>query len=301
MQAKLPDDEHEMINSLSISDSNLQLGSHLEVNFIMTQFRLFWRSIEANQLRKKYYFNTYLILRRFRLFWNRIDRERFGKTKKHEYYIKNKKLILSQTNKWRSEHKDKTNQVSRSWYHKNKIRIQAYRNNPDIKIRRQLIIKQWKLRHKDLVKEQNHKSYLKNKETVLNRGKEWTKAHPERSKEIARFSMMKKRRERRFQLIQHYSNGTMRCALCYENIYDLLTIDHIDGGGNKHRRTFGSNSGDAIYIWLIKNHYPEGFQILCFTCNWLKSHISKQKFEQILELRTKKNLDRINITKGELV
>jgi hypothetical protein len=46
-----------------------------------------------------------------------------------------------------------------------------------------------------------------------------------------------------------------------------LVIDHIYGGGNKHRKSIGSN---FIYRWLVKNNFPEGFQVLCVYCNWRK-------------------------------
>jgi hypothetical protein len=50
----------------------------------------------------------------------------------------------------------------------------------------------------------------------------------------------------------------------HENpILEFLTIDHINGGGNKHRQQIRSR----ICHWLKKNNYPEGFQVLCFDCN----------------------------------
>ena len=28
----------------------------------------------------------------------------------------------------------------------------------------------------------------------------------------------------------------------------------------------------SIYSWLIRNNYPEGFQVLCYNCNLGKAH-----------------------------
>ena len=46
----------------------------------------------------------------------------------------------------------------------------------------------------------------------------------------------------------------------------VLSIDHIDGGGTQHRKQL-REQGTIFYRWVIKNNYPEGFQVLCFNCN----------------------------------
>ena len=55
-----------------------------------------------------------------------------------------------------------------------------------------------------------------------------------------------------------------KCACCGETEPCFLTVDHIGGGGGKlrHKGRHGS-----IYIWLIKNNFPAGFQLLCTNCN----------------------------------
>lgn len=63
----------------------------------------------------------------------------------------------------------------------------------------------------------------------------------------------------------HY--GGYRCSCCSETEPLFLTIDHIDSKGNVHRRETGCGSGSTFYRWLIKNDFPEGFQVLCFNCN----------------------------------
>jgi hypothetical protein len=54
------------------------------------------------------------------------------------------------------------------------------------------------------------------------------------------------------------------CACCGETELAFLTIDHINGGGCKHRKENGFGS---LYGWLKRNGYPEGFQVLCMNCN----------------------------------
>jgi len=60
------------------------------------------------------------------------------------------------------------------------------------------------------------------------------------------------------------------CVLCGENDIELLCVDHIDGGGNKHKRT--ANIKGRLPTWLKKHNYPPGYRTLCFNCN-LKSYI----------------------------
>ncbi len=74
------------------------------------------------------------------------------------------------------------------------------------------------------------------------------------------------------RVIEHYSNGTDLCICCDENIVEFLTIDHIDNDGGEHRQKLngGNRGGSWFYVWLIKNNFPEGFQVLCMNCNWGK-------------------------------
>jgi hypothetical protein len=59
------------------------------------------------------------------------------------------------------------------------------------------------------------------------------------------------------------------CRCCGEDLREMLSIDHINGDGNKHRRETGT--GRSFYLWLKKNNYPQReFQILCLGCNMAK-------------------------------
>ena len=58
--------------------------------------------------------------------------------------------------------------------------------------------------------------------------------------------------------------GGYVCACCGEREPIFLTIDHIDGGGIKHRREIGTD----FYRWLRVNKFPPGFRVLCMNCNW---------------------------------
>jgi hypothetical protein len=47
----------------------------------------------------------------------------------------------------------------------------------------------------------------------------------------------------------------------------FLCIDHINGGGSKHRR---EGKFPSMYQWLKTHNFPEGFQVLCHNCNMAK-------------------------------
>lgn len=71
----------------------------------------------------------------------------------------------------------------------------------------------------------------------------------------------------KLEVFIHYSGGYPKCACCGEDEYRFLTLDHMDGGGRKHRLSLFSNAQVSMYRWLKANNYPAEFQILCYNCN----------------------------------
>ncbi len=101
----------------------------------------------------------------------------------------------------------------------------------------------------------------------------YQKAHPEERREVSRRHhrthldsrheyQREHRRKVREKVISHYGG---KCACCGETQYEFLAIDHINGGGNKHRKSLGGNN--RIAAWIIKNNYPSDFRLLCHNCN----------------------------------
>ena len=72
------------------------------------------------------------------------------------------------------------------------------------------------------------------------------------------------------EIMKHYGG---KCSCCGEDRIEFLTIDHLEGSGRKHRKNvFKSNyellgAGLRFYLWLKRNNYPNGFQVLCYNCN----------------------------------
>lgn len=72
------------------------------------------------------------------------------------------------------------------------------------------------------------------------------------------------------EVLSHYGNGNLVCVVCGEKDIRVLCIDHIDGGGNKHREKLRLNGGYPFYRYLKIIGFPEGFQVLCANCNLRK-------------------------------
>lgn len=70
----------------------------------------------------------------------------------------------------------------------------------------------------------------------------------------------------RLEVLIYYSGETPNCDCCGENNLEFLSIDHINGDGNKHRKN--DSSSIKIYNWLKRNNFPEGFRVLCMNCNF---------------------------------
>lgn len=67
-----------------------------------------------------------------------------------------------------------------------------------------------------------------------------------------------------------YGDGTCACCGTSEN----LSLDHISGDGAEQREElFGDRriGGYRFYLWLRRNGYPPGLQVLCRRCNHSKA------------------------------
>lgn len=90
---------------------------------------------------------------------------------------------------------------------------------------------------------------------------EYRKAHPEyRDRQRQKYMSVKD------DVFNAY--GGYICTCCGETEPLFMCIDHINGGGEIHRTSIGVGSrGRNMYVWLKKNGFPSGFQVLCQNCN----------------------------------
>lgn len=90
--------------------------------------------------------------------------------------------------------------------------------------------------------------------------------YEERHREIRRETSRQTFRKLRQLVLNQYGRS---CACCGESIEAFLAIDHINGGGNTHRKSITT----GFYQWLKNNHCPPGFQTLCHNCNKAKHRL----------------------------
>jgi hypothetical protein len=154
--------------------------------------------------------------------------------------------------------------------------------------------------YNDKRKEYRRLYYLKDKEKISDRKRLYRLEHLEEARERSHKYYQKYHKDikektkkyyfywkyyNKFRTLFHYSDGKLSCLHCGENIFELLTIDHILGGGNKHRKAMGLKN---IYVWLRRNNFPSGYQVLCYNCNLVKSRVSLERYEEIItELQTR--------------
>jgi hypothetical protein len=71
---------------------------------------------------------------------------------------------------------------------------------------------------------------------------------------------------RRQEVIKHYGN---KCNCCGESHLEFLTIDHIQ---HSNKGLYG----ERLYRYLIRNNFPNGYQVLCWNCNSLKANLDNE-------------------------
>jgi hypothetical protein len=87
--------------------------------------------------------------------------------------------------------------------------------------------------------------------------REYTKTHKFRRRTAAKEYY----RRLRIDVIEGYGS---RCACCGDTTWEFLTLDHVNGGGNKHRKAGGSY---APYFDAIQRNFPPDYRLLCYNCN----------------------------------
>lgn len=79
------------------------------------------------------------------------------------------------------------------------------------------------------------------------------------------------RQRLRLEVLNHYAPGGPSCACCGETVIEFLCIDHVNGGGAKHRKSINGN----LYNWLKREGFPKGFRVLCYNCNAALGHYGR--------------------------
>ena len=70
-------------------------------------------------------------------------------------------------------------------------------------------------------------------------------------------------------VLTYYGGGKLACVRCGFNDIRALSIDHIEGGGNR-ARVGRLKDTRTFYRWLQQENYPGGYQTLCMNCQFIK-------------------------------
>jgi len=97
----------------------------------------------------------------------------------------------------------------------------------------------------------------------FDRSKVYADGYQYQCKSCSRLAAKERTRRIKQQAINHYGG---RCDCCGEKLLEFLVMHHVNGDGKKHREEDGLRR-NGIYEWLIKNNYPEGFQVYCHNCH----------------------------------
>tara|TARA_B110000263_G_C14783719_1_gene274436 strand:+ start:142 stop:432 length:291 start_codon:yes stop_codon:yes gene_type:complete len=83
---------------------------------------------------------------------------------------------------------------------------------------------------------------------------------------------------------KHLSKSDIPCCRCCGESYhiDFLSVDHIAGRKEMNSEPellklgySSSRIANQLVLWLVKNNFPKGFQILCHNCNLAKGFHGK--------------------------
>lgn len=125
--------------------------------------------------------------------------------------------------------------------------------------------REWYKKNKKYV-DKKHKEYrIKNRAKLNKYSRLWSKNNKVKNRQIKKDYTDKIKLE----VFQYYSKAKIpfcACPSCKIKIFRFLTIDHINGGGNKHRKRIKG----TMYNWLIKKKFPAGYCVLCYNCNFSK-------------------------------
>lgn len=192
-----------------------------------------------------------------------------------------KGCALNQIKSWRGNNLDKTRETGRDYYYKNHEKMLARNKTPETKARLKIwregqgeTLKKYKREkareyyQKDPEKKRANaresmaRQYLKNPKKFITKSADFYKEH---KKEILSRGQKYNKKLRASVLVAYGG----KCTCCGEDHPNFLAIDHVNNDGAEHRKTVGS--GGPMYRWLIKNDFPEGFQVLCHNCNVAKA------------------------------
>ena len=123
-----------------------------------------------------------------------------------------------------------------------------------------------------LVNSPEYKNYMKKYSREYRSNEEYKKRKNKKTRES--------RALLRLEILNHYSNEALICARCGFGDVRALDLDHMDNNGCDHRKAIGRRGATYdIYSQLKREGFPEGYQVLCRNCNWIKELEKREKLK----------------------
>jgi hypothetical protein len=134
-----------------------------------------------------------------------------------------------------------------------------------------------------LVGSPEYKEYMRKYSYEYRRREGYKKNKNQRTREV--------RALLRLEILSYYSNGAIVCSCCGYGDVRALDLDHIKNDGGSHRKAIGRRGATyEIYAQLKREGFPEGYQVLCRNCNWIKE----------VEQRTQRQCNALTPTASEV-
>ena len=127
--------------------------------------------------------------------------------------------------------------------------------------------KRWREENREKINAKRREYYQQNKEKCQEFSKEYYRKNGKKRKEYDRAYYLKYRKKCRQEIIENLGG---KCIQCGFHDWRGLQIDHVKGGGTKHRKQF-TNSWQ--YYKSILDQLETGeYQLLCANCNQIKRY-----------------------------
>jgi hypothetical protein len=162
-----------------------------------------------------------------------------AKVNHHNYYIEHQRELCDGALQYEKDHPEHT-------------KARKHKYNIEHHGEKSIYNKEYRGEHVEEIQEAQKEYYTENKDRLL--------------VEFAKYHMSYSNKNKVTVLTHYGKDGKLACVRCGFDDIRALSIDHINGGGLRHIRSLNCH----IYVWLIRNNFPSGFQTLCMNCQWVK-------------------------------
>jgi hypothetical protein len=153
---------------------------------------------------------------------------------------------------------------------KRKIRQARYRekHRDEILVRRRVTDAKYRETHRDEIRERDRQMWKENNEARLESS---YKSKAKRKDKVQAYNTTYQRARRQKLKEQIFDLLGRQCVVCgYDTDIRALQIDHVNGGGTRHRKSFPSMT--AYYEHILASGTSGEFQTLCANCNQIKRY-----------------------------